>query len=285
MQNEWDELTLETFTLRQHLDATRQELSQALYQHDAACRVIARLVRERDEARAMLTTFHSGGGGGGHVSSSNEMDVAHVSSESLPDNVLQKITDKNAELSSTRRGRKAPDTLPSREQISSLSAAESFSPHKAAKPGVTCLAVTQDASYILTGGNDKDVLLSCGVKVVSKMAGHDKKVNCVAFHPSSLSTVFSASADGSVKVWRGDVSSGYSNDVTFTNNSDEVTGLSVHPTGSYAVSASKDGSWSFLDLEGGTTLKTVYGSSKDMRKTSLFLFSQFLQSIDDLNAF
>lgn len=53
-QNEWDALALETFTLKQHLAQLRQELSTALYNNDAAVRVIARLTKERDEARDAL---------------------------------------------------------------------------------------------------------------------------------------------------------------------------------------------------------------------------------------
>src|SRR5271170_4529029 len=54
-QNEWDALALETYALKQQLVQTRQELSTALYQHDAAVRVIARLSKERDEARDALS--------------------------------------------------------------------------------------------------------------------------------------------------------------------------------------------------------------------------------------
>merc|ERR1712178_171604 len=101
----------------------------------------------------------------------------------------------------------------------------------------------------------------------TKITGHSKTVNAVAFHPHNTDTVFSASADGTVKIWGGDTSKGYSEKLTYTND-DEVTGLSVHPTGAYLASVSLDGSWSFLDIERGQDLITVYGTSKDLTKTS-----------------
>merc|ERR1712118_255773 len=54
--NEWDSLILENHQLKQQLALNRQELAYAIYQHDASCRVVARLLRERNEARNAIDT-------------------------------------------------------------------------------------------------------------------------------------------------------------------------------------------------------------------------------------
>lgn len=50
---------LECLELRRQGDELRQELSHALYKEDAAMRVLARLTRERDEARDALASVQA----------------------------------------------------------------------------------------------------------------------------------------------------------------------------------------------------------------------------------
>ncbi|KAL8272323.1 hypothetical protein Esti_003734 [Eimeria stiedai] len=54
LQTEWDALMSEAFSLKTHLEQVRKQLAHALYQQDAATRVIARLLKERDAAQQQL---------------------------------------------------------------------------------------------------------------------------------------------------------------------------------------------------------------------------------------
>lgn len=59
ISKEYDAVLLELFDTRKALQETRRELSQALYQNDAAIRVIARLSMERDSARQETQQFQA----------------------------------------------------------------------------------------------------------------------------------------------------------------------------------------------------------------------------------
>ena len=85
-QNEWDALALETYTLRKELAQSRQELSTALYQNDAAVRVVARLSRERDEARDALSKITANG------TSTIHGDAMQVDGQGLSEGLVSKIT-------------------------------------------------------------------------------------------------------------------------------------------------------------------------------------------------
>ena len=95
-QNEWDALALETYRLREELQKTHEELATALYQNDAAVRVIARLSRERDEARqtlANITVTAGSGGDGGAAAGAEQGDEMAIdtAAEALPEELVAKV--------------------------------------------------------------------------------------------------------------------------------------------------------------------------------------------------
>ena len=116
---------LETYTLKKQFNETRQQLSNALYENDAAKRVIARLIKERDEARIKLSEFKGS-------YSTGDSQVAKVPEEAteededvdmsipLPEAVVDRIDQKSEELSSLRKKRKVAESSASPEEIAAL---------------------------------------------------------------------------------------------------------------------------------------------------------------------
>lgn len=297
LQSEWDALMLETFNLRQQLDSTRQELSQALYQHDAACRVIARLIKERDSARAALSAAQAAiaqrVSAGVATPSTATADVEMAGTEAvsvaaqpagLTESVLTVFRDKNKELSRQRRKRQVPaETVPLDALAQSLSVRDTFAPHSVSAPGITCLAVhplangtsTADPalaarykSLILTGGNDKSALLYdvSNKRVAARLEGHQKRVSGVGFHPSR-NVLYTASYDGRIRSFVAPEGDGPES-FNFALSADlgcsvtegaALTSLAVNPVGDYVAAGCRDGSWSLVDAAAGRVLLVERG--------------------------
>lgn len=117
MQDEWDSIMLHSFSLRMQLQKARQELSHSLYQHDAACRVIARLNKEVAAAREALATLKPQAKANGQVAM--DVETAVPTPVRLPEEVCEKLQAKAAVLTEERRsrGRTVPKELTPADQI------------------------------------------------------------------------------------------------------------------------------------------------------------------------
>lgn len=134
MQDEWDALMLHTFTQRQQLQNARQELSHALYQHDAACRVIARLNKEVTAAREALATLKPQAGimagsagaaqaGAAIGAEANGSAAQPIEQAGMTADVIEKLQDKATVLTQERkrRGRTVPEDLVTQENVRAFS--------------------------------------------------------------------------------------------------------------------------------------------------------------------
>jgi len=269
LQNEWDDIAMETFSLKQTLDATRRDLSQALYQHDAACRVIARLMRERDEARAALSngqkTF-----GSPNIYANEQIDKSLEALGATLEEVDRLLEERMQVLTAARRGRKPNPRLATKEELSAFKTCKVVTPHKASPAGVTCMALSCSGdesgdAYLLTGGADKDALLLSkdGVVLSRLSGGHSGKISAVAFGGTSIPektprVLYTASVDSKITLWT-DVSraGAFSASSSFSHHSGEVSALDQHPVDSLLASFSHDGTWALLDIPRRSVLRQI----------------------------
>ncbi|KAI0032502.1 WD40 repeat-like protein [Vararia minispora EC-137] len=271
LQNEWDAMVLETFTLKQQFNSTRQELSYALYSQDAAVRVVARLMRERDAAREALANVQASMG---ITPSAPQEDVAMAEDgaaaepdDLLPPQILEQINETYNTLSASRKKRKVPAGYATPADIKTFKAKHEIpSLHSASPAGVTAIALSvQNPGQFLTGGNDKIVQLydRNTNKVLANLKGHTKRINRVALRERTgeLPLLCSAGADKLARIWSLDSASGeYMARTTIRTHKSEVTGLSVHPTGILLTLGSLDKTFSVHDLN---TFAQLYRSPED----------------------
>ncbi|KAJ3088067.1 hypothetical protein HK102_009641 [Quaeritorhiza haematococci] len=285
LQNEWDSVMLESFQLKQQYHQARQELSNALYECDAAKRVIARLIRERDEARTSLANLQMSMGASVEQTVPQSMDVDEApAEEGISGPIVQKMDETAMALSKVRRKRKPPPTLASTEEIKNYAElAEIPGLHSASNAGIISMDLlcqqvgTKSAEWVLTGGKDGHAMVldwKDSGRVVADVKAHSKKVNTVMWHSKgeevpqgSIATgnrggvFFTGSADKTVKLWKptlsDDESVSYSAEYTVKTHSSEVTGLTLHATGDYFASVSSDALWCFVDVNTGRVITQV----------------------------
>ncbi|OMJ23856.1 Pre-mRNA-processing factor 19 [Smittium culicis] len=272
-QNEWDAVVLETFTLKQQYQQVRQELTQALYQNDASCRVIARLIKERDDARSALANLEANFASYNQNSATDTAKATNVENgmeidDAIPDNFIENATktinDTFKSLSSGRKKRKAPAGLCSVESVKELSQVEQVeSLHSSTKPGIISVSANYSGDLILTGGVDGNASIyqrSSG-QIISELKAHTKKLTHVSWPNNQTSDssgiLFTGSADKTVKIWScgsQDNYSEWSNIHVLKNHSSAISGLSAHPSNSFIFSSSVDGLWFLDDIQTGRTL-------------------------------
>ncbi|KAI0127302.1 WD40-repeat-containing domain protein [Xylariales sp. AK1849] len=246
-QNEWDALALETYNLREQLTRTREELSTALYQHDAAVRVIARLTSERDEARDSLSRVSVSGGGAAGASNGN--DAMAVDAEALPEELVAKVEETQAKLSKSRKRRPVPAGWATTDHVSTFSVATESS---TSIDQATTLSLNE--GYAAVGGLQGHVAIySIEADEVERSLQVNEPVTDSIWDGAKV--IFST-AKGSVKV----IESG-SEVASFTDHAGPATGLAIHPSRDILASVGSDKSFVFYDLAKLKRVTRVYTDS------------------------
>lgn len=253
MQTEYDNLVLELFDTRQALEETRRELSQALYQNDAAVRVVARISMERDQARAELEQWTAGAKTAAAVATDGDAatepptkkqktdevpDVKASQPGAIPAEHLARLTDTWEKLSQERKAQKKQlaAAAPSKETVSKFTELNHKGWHKTSgKQGI--LSIAQDGDLLATTGRDKQIFV------------YDKKEGVLSFSLAGIGattldlqgTRLVAGANKRVKLFDKE------EEIATLELASDVVQVQFHPSGQHVVVLSKDSRLTLCD--------------------------------------
>ncbi|PKS13367.1 hypothetical protein jhhlp_000138 [Lomentospora prolificans] len=245
-QNEWDSVALGTRTLMEELARTREELSTALYQNDAAKRVIARLTKERDEARDALSKVTVSAGGG-----VNGDDMAIDSVQGLSEELAAKVDETHQKLSKSRKKRPVPDGWVTGDEVAEFTTESSTSlPFS----HVTALTVQEDGTYAaISSVQGETAIFSVDEGKVERQLAVNEPVTDEIWTGTKLVV---STAKGSVKMYDSgrEVAS-------LTEHAGAATALALHPSGEFVASVGVDKLIVFYDLQSLTPVGRCYTDS------------------------
>jgi len=272
LQNEWDSLMLETHSLKSQNLQLREELSLALYEVDAAKRVVARLVKERDAAKESLKNvkvqFAQAGATAvepaekSHSHAEKESSAAPAKDSPWPEDLLNEMTTLSQTLSQGRRKRKAPSTYTSSTSIAEFKELDDLN--------IPSTLIARHPSGILAGFNKKKIVV-CDLETKQQIAQANLRLSKDEY-PSALASIVQASGEkyvaigtsaGSLTVYQVQEDS-LKNQFKLKLGS-AVSSISVHPTQSFVLASSND-SLSFVSLSSQSIIAST--GSSDLLTTS-----------------
>eukprot|EP01130_Rhizamoeba_saxonica_P017490 TRINITY_DN8493_c0_g1_i1.p1 TRINITY_DN8493_c0_g1~~TRINITY_DN8493_c0_g1_i1.p1 ORF type:complete len:489 (-),score=135.00 TRINITY_DN8493_c0_g1_i1:31-1497(-) len=249
-QNEWDAIMLETFNLKKHLETSRREVALAMYQSDAATRVIARLMKERDEAREELEKWKTAAR---RASTARTEEFTPLSSD-----VKSVLSAATSELQASRPEKIAQTEKVTVETLQTCNIASSHPTHKASSPGILSVDVNKkDTDIIVTGGVDTTAVIfnKSTRRKEATLTGHTGPVNTVVFHDEHP-LLATGSADSTVRIWSQDGGE-YQTIGQIQSHKSGISQCAFHEKLPYLFTASSDCTWSLYDAESEQVLTQI----------------------------
>ena len=276
LQAEWDSILLEQFTLRQQLADARHQASHNLYKQDAACRVIARLMKQQEKLSELARSAGADEAAISNITGkktpSSQCDDESDDESGLPDDVchaLDHVTKASKERRKEQQDKgfdKVPFPFPLavRRQLSSVSISStgqknSNGEHHTAL--MTCLAVPPTCSpecKLVFAGNSEgyiygfDAMGGCAPQYA--LLAHTAAVRQVE---TKSDFVASCADDCTARIFRLDAGGQYRCVSVMKDHNAALSILHVLPTRRHLLTGSSDTTSSVLmahDIEAGVAL-------------------------------